>query len=128
MTYIENEWDEEATCEESMSEEEKRAFIEKTHADAKKLFARLGLGFKETPEDYAPSLWVTDKEGEIIGEILLQKNQRWTSNNKWMEKFIGENIEEGTDCKELAALVEIASSITALCFNEFRDTGGTRYA
>ena len=108
--------------------DKKLSFIEQTHEDAKKLFARLGLGFKHTPKNYAPSLWVTDKEGEIIGEILLQENQRWTSNNKWMEKFIGENIEEGTDCKELAALLEIASSITALCFNEFRDTDGIRYA
>ena len=145
MSYIENGWDKEITCREWVNEEEKIAFIEKTHTDAKKLFARLGLGFKKTPEHYEPSLWVIDKEGEIIGEILLETkykythnkkkrqvlletSQKWTSNNKINDAFIGGTIEEGTDCKELAALLEISASITALCVNEFTDTGGTRYA
>ena len=96
----------------------------RNHDLAKRLFANLGLSFKETPEYYAPSLWVMHGD-VIVGEILQEENGQWYSNTRWGSKdYIGSS--RTTECKELAALEEIHNKITALLLNEFQNNGSLR--
>ncbi len=93
----------------------------RNHDWAKRLFANLGLSFKQTPEDYAPSLWVMHGE-VIVGEILQAENGQWYSNTRWgSQDYLGSS--RTTECKELAALEEIHNKITALLLNEFQHNG-----
>ncbi len=96
----------------------------RNHDLAKRLFANLGLSFKETPEYYAPSLWVMHGD-VIVGEILQEENGQWYSNTRWGSKdYIGSS--RTTKCQELAALEEIHNKITALLLNEFQNNGRLR--
>ncbi len=107
-----------------MSQRNDGVYPLRNHDLAKRLFANLGLSFKETPEYYAPSLWVM--HGEVmVGEILQAENGQWYSNTRWgSQDYLGSS--RTTECKELAALEEIHNKITALLLNEFQHNGPLR--